>query len=340
MITFLTVFVLNNPTADSRWQVPFFPVQQAALNALDQVFFATNDELYVYDVAGNLIARREEKTHPKLAFSDQLQQFYVYDAYGVMHCYSPDLNVMWSRVLPKPTSQPFIFRRHLAIPTDDLVALLNPETGELERGIYVDSGIESLQRLGTSLLISGKDRINRIWDNHLVGWSDQGTQRFGARSLVFVTRGPDQSLAVIYSDRSLHLYRADWSDLWERQFVVDVELMPIWLGTPKKPILAIASQARDVRIFAKSGRELWRVNLRDRPGALIRWDAQSLIVTQLESPELIWLDLEKREKHIQPLSSHVTHVLQNQNTVLFIGYDGYITSYAMNGATVMAASSE
>lgn len=334
IIALLSSLYLQMATAKAHWQVPFYPVKQVALSQDNRVYFATADELYAYDVNGDLIARRDEKTRPLAAYCDQLQQLYIYDTKGVLRCFSPALEPVWDRSFSQPQGPAFAFRRWFAIADTHTLMLIDPQTGETVHALYIEAGIQSVQTLESMLLVSGNDGLNRFWDGRHRRWNEPDVARFATTGVRFMTRGPDRSVAAVLANRSLAVYRADWHKRWERNFVVDVALPPVWLGTAKKPILAVASQARDIRVYTKSGRESWRVNLRDRPTALVHLGGGILMTVHRELAELQWIDLNERRQESQKLSAHVTHVLQNQNTVLFIDYGGFVTTYDIQSALV------
>ncbi|MCB1045244.1 MAG: hypothetical protein KDC35_20050 [Acidobacteria bacterium] len=320
------LFLLQQIQPKSQWQVPFFPVQQAAINDENKMFFATGSELYLYDFAGELIERRAVETVPEWAFSTQLQQFCLVDRHRLI-CFDQNLQMVWSRQIEPLIEQPFRFRSRIALPFKRSITLMNPADGQIDRALFLEGGIEKVHTLGSLMLVSGLDGQNRFWDEALTPWHIAAQDRLEASSIVFIERGPDQSIAVAYANRSIQLIRPNWKSMWQRQFVVDVALRPVWLGSAHKPVLAVATHARDVRFYNIKGRELWRVNLSDRPSSMVLMNPHTLAVTHQELSDVVWILPEAQQTHRVKRDTHLTHVLQNQGHVIFIGYDGIISSY-------------
>lgn len=306
---------------EARWQVPFFPVELAALNERHQIFLATGSELYLYDVTGNLLRNRPTEKELSMVTTDHLNRFWTISEDDELECLDEDLVGRWRRKMPHPLLPPRVLGTHMVYVSDLFVQILDPATGMTDAGRYVPAGISAVQLLRPYLFITRLDQTSESW---LPGARIQPHHPLASAPMRFLSPGPHGRLAALLPGNVLRVVDAQGHEYWERRFNLDVDFAPVWLGDEDDPDLAVITQGRSILIFHKNGQGAGRFNMTDRPRAVIQCSKTVILVALQAEKEVIWYFHASRQFIPQTRSNHLTHLLQNEEKVLLIDYDGQI----------------
>lgn len=327
LILALFLVGLELPRPHGQWKISYLP-ETVMLKSSGESWFFYREQVYIYDVDGNLLRNFSLTFSPKIAFTGPNDTVFVHDGSGLLGRVNQNENLQWQREMPSPSVSPRLLGDDLVYADENRIQILDAADGTAKFSLHRGHPVIPVATSEAMVLFAGAGGSLVAWDP--LNEVEQLLFSLSGRPdalLRFFRAAPNGEWALVYDDGRLIVLRENRRVRWQRDLHIEVSTPPVWLKAREKWHLLVASHARTLTVYGERGEQLSRKLMDSRPRALIAWDQDLALLVPNYGSELVWYRSEEGRFSEEILENSQILVLESGPFVLLVGEDGIIRLY-------------